>query len=403
MSTLKFVEITEAKYRSFWNKSDQKCFLSAPEISCLRDDYKVLFYGVEKEGKIVAAAMIRGTKNSFGYNFYSPRGILVDYSDKKLLNFFVSNLKETLKNMGGYVFRIDPNVEFVERDIDGNIVEGGYNNEKCVENLKENGFSAVKYVEGVSQITWEFVLPVKGKTEEEILSNMKSNSKRRLKQALTYGIKIKDLKREGLGEFFDVLRDTASRKDFNARDLAYFEKMYDLYGDKIQFVSAVICPKEALEKLQKDKEEIVASEPKTIRERKDKEDAIKSIDVRIGKIEEILADADSDEITLSSGMFFTDQPEILHLFGGNVGKYIKLDGQYILQWEMIRRALHGGYQRYNFYGIPENINTHPENYGVYEFKRGFGGKVIQLIGEFEMPLSYKYSILRAIRKIKKLF
>lgn len=403
---MKFREITEAEYRKYWNKSTEKNFLSAPEMAGLKTERKTFYYGVFKDEKVVAAAMIFGTKKPLGgMEFYAPRGFLGDYCDKKLIDFFVANLKKELGKMGGYVLRIEPNVEYFERDIDGEKVDGGYDNQKAVDNLLENGFRKVKYVEGISQITWEFVLPVKGKTRDDILNNMKNNTKRRFRQASTLGIEIKDLKRDEIKEFYDVLCQTADRKNFKTRDLAYFERMYDLFHDRgeVQFVSAVINPKKCIKKLEEQKKAILAEKPKTIREEHDHNDAIKSVEARIRRVKEAFSDTKEEVVTLSSGMFFTMQPEILHLAGGNVGKYMKLDGQYILQMEMIGRAIDGGYDRYNFYGIPENIDTHPENYGVYEFKRGFSGKVVQLIGEFELPLSsFRYSLVKVLNKIRKI-
>ena len=56
--------------------------------------------------------------------------------------------------------------------------------------------------------------------------------------------------------------------------------------------------------------------------------------------------------------------------------------------------------KHNFYGIPENINEHPDNYGIYEFKKGFNGYVEELIGEYELPLSFHYYIFKLLHKIR---
>ena len=78
-----FTEITESEYREFWEGYDNRCFLSAPEISHLRNDAKVFFLGVksssESSAKLLAAVMVRGTLRHFGkYDYYAPRGMLVD-------------------------------------------------------------------------------------------------------------------------------------------------------------------------------------------------------------------------------------------------------------------------------------------------------------------------------------
>lgn len=431
---MEFCEISEEEYRGFWKGNEQRNFLSSADILRLSNFDKKFFFAAKKEGKVVMAALVRGIRRKFGvFDFYVPMGPIGDYKDFATLDFFLKSLKRRLLRERGFRLRIDPNIEKIERDVDGNVVSGGRNNENIVRHLMEIGFARRPYVEGISQVTWQFVMPLrksktgadfvcsekgkceakggtdfvcskKGKCEvsdgeflsdEEILAGMKGNTRRRLKQALELGMKVRYLKREELPEFVKIMKDTAERKSFEARDEEYFYKMYDAFGSDIAFVSVTINPAETYKKLLKKKEEIEKFQGGTIRERQDNEDAKRSIETRIGRFEEIFSRSDltlSDgktllkEITLCSGMFMLGQDEIIHLFGGNDSRYLKLDAQYVLQWEMIRKARDEGYSRYNFYGIPENVNEHPEGYSLYEFKRGFGGVVWERIGEYATKL-----------------
>lgn len=381
-------EISREEYREIWEKSPQKNFLNSPEMIEIGGS-KHLYFQFFKDGKSVGAAGIRGTKNRVGlYDYYAPRGILTDFHDGEILCDIGVEMKKALRRLRGVKMRMEPMVVRQERDIDGKIVPEGENNSDVVENLKRAGFSQVPYREGVSQIKWQFVLTVKGKSEEEILAGMKGNTRRRLKQALSLGMKIKELNREELPEFLKILNSTAERKNFSARDLNYFQKVYDALVDKsgVKFLSVVINPSESMKILCDIKKTLVESETKTKREEQDKRDALISVDARIKRLDEMFPEMENREITLSSGMFFTMKPEILHLSGGNDGRYQKLDAQYVLQWEVIKMAREQGYDRYNFYGIKENVDTEPD--GVYEFKRGFGGVVEELVGEWEMKLLF---------------
>ena len=63
---------------------------------------------------------------------------------------------------------------------------------------------------------------------------------------------------------------------------------------------------------------------------------------------------------------------------------------------MLLHALNKGYSRYNFYGTfgirgPGRGTGH----GGYEFKKGFGGEVVQLLGDFVMPVNRPASLLQA--------
>ena len=69
---------------------------------------------------------------------------------------------------------------------------------------------------------------------------------------------------------------------------------------------------------------------------------------------------------------------------------------------MIKYAIENGFDKYNFYGIPADINTKPENYGLYEFKKGFttdeSGRVVELLGTYEKRLSAIYPLIKVLGK-----
>ena len=94
------------------------------------------------------------------------------------------------------------------------------------------------------------------------------------------------------------------------------------------------------------------------------------------------------------------QPEIIYLSSGNYQKYMNFNSQYLIQWDMIKYGISQGFTKHNFYGIPANINEKPKDYGIYEFKRGFNGYVEELIGEFELPISWHYYLFKFIHKIR---
>ena len=179
--------------------------------------------------------------------------------------------------------------------------------------------------------------------------------------------------------------------------------MFDLFSrnKEIAFVSVFINPKKSLDSLRALLEAAKLETPTTKREKQDHDDRLRSLTARIEKLKTTFPTIKDEVITLSSGMFMTWQPEIVHVFGGNSVEYFKLDGQYVLQWEMIRRTLHEGFDRYNFYGIPVGLNESSPYYGVYEFKRGFGGNVEELIGELEIPLSPLYSLSKIKKTLKR--
>ncbi len=407
---MKFQEITEKEYRNFWENHPLKTFLSAPEISKLREKsgWETLYVGIKKDKKLIAASMILGHKRHFNkYEFYSPRGFLMDFKDTELVTFFTKELKNYLKDKKGYVLRIDPYIIFKERDIDGNIVEKGEDNSEIVNNLLKLGYKKLS-IEEKEQVGWMFSLNLEGKTEEQILKEMKANTRNQIHKTEKFGITVNEINYDELERFQNIMEETGARKGFAVRKLSYFQEMYKLFHDKNEvkfFITEINLKKyiKGLEKEKKEKEDKIDSltEAKyNDGQKKGLNLQIEAINKRIKESNEIIEKVGKDTITLSGSMFMLIKPEIIYLSSGNYEEYMKFNSQYLIQWELIKYGIENGFKKHNFYGIPENINKHPKDYGIYEFKRGFNGYVEELIGEYELPLSWHYNLFKLIKKIK---
>ena len=407
---MKFQEITEKEYRDFWENHPLKTFLSAPEISKLRQksNWDTYYVGVKEKKKIIAATMLLAHKRHFNkYEFYSPRGYLLDFKNQELVNFFTEELKKYIKDKNGYVLRIDPYVIYKQRDIDGNIVEDGENNEKVVENLLNLGFQKIE-VPNKEQVGWMFSLYLEGKTEEQILKEMKPNTRNQIRKTEKFGISVNEIGYDELDRFQSIMEETSKRKGFANRKLEYYQEMYKLFHDKneVKFFITELNLKNYIKGLE---EERIEKENKinSLTDAKYNDGAkknltneIASIDKRIAESKEIIEKNGSDIITLSGSMFILIKPEVIYLSSGNYEEYMKFNSQYLIQWELIKYGIENGFKKHNFYGIPENINTHPKDYGIYEFKRGFNGYVEELIGEFALPITWHYKLFDIIHKLK---
>lgn len=408
---MQFREISEEKYRKFWENHPLKSFLSSPEIGKLRESngWDVYFVGVEKDKKLVAATMLVSHKRHFGkYEFYAPRGILVDFYDKGLVRYFVLEIKNFIKTHHGYIFRMDPYLIYKERDIDGNVVEGGVDNSSVVLDLEHLGFKKVS-IPNMEQVGWMFSLPLEGKSEEDILKEMKSGTRNKIRKTEKFGITVNELGYDELDRFQNIMVETGERKNFAVRDVSYFKKMYELFHDKgeVKYYVTELDLVKYEEKLKDDRKksveklESLSAAKYNEGQKKNLENEIASFDKRIKEAEDIRNKKKTDVITLSGSMFMIIQPEIIYLSSGNYEEFLKFDSQYLIQWKMIQYGIKHGFKKHNFYGIPANINTHPKDYGIYEFKRGFNGIVEELIGEFELPITWHYYLMKFIHKIKK--
>ena len=157
--------------------------------------------------------------------------------------------------------------------------------------------------------------------------------------------------------------------------------------------------KEILNKMEKD---MIGAKLKSQKEASDK---------RLIKLENELKEAEEFQKNYPEGkdiaclLSMWNGEEFLTLTSGSLEKYRKFTPKYAMYDAHIKDAYKNGYKACNFYGISGNFEK--ENnplYGVYEFKRGFGGNVIEYIGEFTLPITKFnkfYNFLRGIKRMIK--
>lgn len=399
-----FTELTENEFTLYADSHPQKSFFQTKEIASLRNSngWDYYYVGLKEEDKIIAATLLLRKKRRFGYyEFYAPRGFLCNYNNESILKCFTENIKEYIKQKKGYVFRIEPYICLKERDIDGNVVENGENNEDVINSLKKLGY---KYKIDSEQVKWMFALDIENKDEEIVFKNMRQNTKRFIKSAEKNCVEIRELTRDELPLFKEVMESTSARRNFEDRPLKYYENMYDLFHEKdyIKYLVAEINLKKLSTHIQ---EEYKATEEKIAIYSQDKKhegklkDALilkESLSKKINEVKTYLQK--SDKLVTSVASFILYGDEVIYLSGGSYKEYMHYSTQYLLQWTMIKYGIEHQYKRYNFYGISGNFDRNDSLYGIYDFKKGFGGYVIENIGTFELPIRKIYYVHKFLAK-----
>lgn len=406
---MNFTILTEEEFEKFSKESPYRTFMQTKEIASLRqtNGWKHYYVGLKEEEKVIAATLLVAKKRYFNhYEFYAPRGPLLDFNNKEVVTTFIRELKRFIKLKKGYCLRIDPYLSYQERDGAGEIVPGGKNNQKVVSLIKNLGFRKVP-LEKQEQVSFMYVLDLENKTEADILKNMKPNTRNTIRKTMKHGIEIEELTEKELPEFYRIMEETAKRKGFDVRDLAYFETMYRLFKPKeeIKYLVTRLHLPNHIKELEKEKEKLKQDYEKLSEaayndgKRKALTSSIKGVEKKIALAENFRKKG-KDCITLSGSMFVMTDPEIIYLSSGNYEEYLVYNSQYLIQWTMLQYALSHGYKRYNFYGIPSTFDKNDKDYGIYEFKTGFNGYVEELIGEYVLPLSIIYTLIHLLQKAK---
>ena len=94
--------------------------------------------------------------------------------------------------------------------------------------------------------------------------------------------------------------------------------------------------------------------------------------------------------------------EYLTLSSGILEEYRSFMPKYAMYDEHVKDALKGKYKWVDFYGITGCFYKNDKYYGIYEFKKGFNGNVVELVGQFEKKISSFYTVYAFLKKIRKL-
>ncbi len=401
-------ELTEKEFQEFSKTSPSRNFMETVEIGHLRkaNEWTVNYLGIRKNKEIIAATLLLSKKRHFNkYEFYALRGPLLDYNNKQLVNTFLSALKEYVKKHNGYCLRLDPYLPLRRFDGKNNNLDLTYKPDIMLKVLASLGFKKAEQEEQVSSM---YVLDLVGKSESDILKEMKANTRNCIRKTIKNGIEVVELKKDELQEFYDVMIETGKRKDFDVRDISYYENMYDLFAKngEIKYLVTRLNLDKYVELLENEirenetKKQKLSASSCNDGKRKEFEVTIKSLKKRIDIAKMQRKEANKSVITLAGSMFVMTNPEIVYLSSGNYEKYMMYNSQYLIQWEIIKYAIANNFERYNFYGTP-TTNKKDITYGIYEFKAGFNGFMEQLIGEYVVATSPVYYLINLIHKIKK--
>lgn len=413
---MEFKIITEKEFKTFAEIHDQESFMQTVELGNLKKELgnKVHYLGVIKNKKIIAATLLLEENSVLQKKtFYAPRGFLIDYNDMELLTFFTNNIKKFIKEKKGFMLTIDPNVIYQIRTSDGDIIEEETKNDTLIDNLKTLGykhFGFNKYLEAL-QVRWEYRLEL-NKPYEEIKANFSKSTRKNIDACYKKGLLVRRGKIEDLPTMSEIFECTSKRKDFFYRSLEYYQKMYKHMKDLMTIYIAYLDPNIYLEHT----ENMLKEEEKNNKQIEEKmknscvgqklKNQKETSDKLIEKYKEELEKAKRFKKENPNGkdvgvlLSMKSGNEYLTLSSGVLEEYKNFTPKYAMYDYHIKDAYEMGYKYIDFYGITGDFDKNNKYYGIYEFKKGFNGNVVELVGQFSLKVTNFYNIYMILKKIK---
>ena len=398
INELKFTILSDVEFDKFaknhpLNNFFQSIYMKELLVSLNREVYLLGLKDINNN--IICATLLAKTSKILNkYTYEALKGYLIDYSNSKLVKYFTDEIIKFIKSKKGFRLIIDPYILSKEKDINGKYIKDGIDNTYVINYLKEYGFRDINN----NQVKLTFVLNT-NKDFNIIFNEMKPNTRNIINKTLNkYKLLVEELSYNKLYIFKQITNDTCLRKNFKDRDLSYYQKIYKAFKDKIKVLICKLDLNIYLDELIKEKESI-NNKLNTNNDKKKKQLNKELININ-KKINEIrVLKQDNNYLILSGAMFIIYGDEVVYLFSGSYEKFMKFNGQYRLQYEMIKYACLNNFKRYNFYGI-KSCDTRD---GIYEFKKGFNGYVEELLGAYEIGISFPYKVYKLLSNLKKIF
>lgn len=184
--------------------------------------------------------------------------------------------------------------------------------------------------------------------DDTIMSRMNQGTRRKIRKSLKSDITYYEGARADVRDFNQLMQETGDRNEFGVHSNAYYEMVYDLF---------------------------------------------------IPKYGSLLM-AKHEDTPLVGIMVFALGDTAWYLYGASSREKANLNATYGIQWQAIQWAKARGCQYYDLWGIPDEDEAVLESefqvrseglWGVYGFKRGWGGGVIRSLGTWDKvfnPLIY---------------
>ena len=411
-----FAILNEQEYSTFYASHPLRNFMNAPEAMKQKalGSIPYEYAGVRENGMLLCATPLCYFPFMKVFRMcYAQRGFLADYTDRETLAFFSSSLKQYLKKKRVVYLLADPNVLYRERDIDGELVENGFDNSYVLDAMTEAGFTHQGFSRNYgtfAMVNWMFSLYLNGKDEDTVLKEMHQQTRWSLNRTLKQGIQVRELGEDELDIFLNMEEATAKRRGFEMRDRNFYRNQYKAYGEHARLLLAyldldVFDASNAKEYVQitaniQENDAKLAETPGSKKYTKKQKVLQEALDLNAKKQQESseLRAAYGSVLNMAASWFMVYDNEITYLYSAADDTFRRYYAPYAVQWHMIRYALEHHIPRYNFYGISGDFREEAEDYGVYEFKRGFGGQTEELVGDFILPVKpFLYSLYRRLR------
>lgn len=361
-------------------------------------NHEVQYWGFIENGTLKATALLLIKHQTGITSFYIPLGPCVDYENEELTRLFLQQLITQAEVQKADFLRIDPNVLRMEKDIQGNPIEDGKNNEMITTRIKQLGFRHKGYGYAYNgSWTNRFTLLVDlSSPMDDIVKHYSKARQNSLRRHAVIGVSTQVGNSDSLQDLCNFECQLAQIQGFKPHSQEFFQRILDSFKQHaVLYVTSI----DLNQMIQGIRQEINSG-----KYNKDKE-ALQSKLAELSKAETLMSTYGNTP-TIAAGLFLrlNNQCWDCYTYNHKDFNFIKAV-DHLHRFAMEDMKNHGviWYDMCGFSGVCDKSDPY---YGLYDYKRSFGSQYTERIGEFDYvfhPLKFKSwkkadHYLRALRR-----
>ena len=395
---MELIELEKEEYEGFVKTNKYKShFLQSyswGEFSKEKKNLIPYYVGLVDNGEILGTALLLQKKLPLGYSyFYSPRGFVIDFLDKDLLNTFSKEVIKFIKKKKAVFLKIDPDIIRNKYNyLDEELLTS--NSNEIFDNIISLGFRHLGFTKNFETMQPRYTFRIDLNQDiNTIFDHFSKTTKQRIKKAQKLGCEVKIGDSNDIETFYHLMTLTEDRKDFVSYSKDYYEKQYEMLskdGMATLFLGK-INTKKVVNNLSDDlrrtimeidgidKENLSKSKKNKLNELvKEKENLTNEI-AKYKKYNEEYG----DEIILNAHMIISYGNKAWVLYAGNHNILTESYANYLTYYEHIKYFKNKGIEIYDQFGTIGDLSKDNPRLGLHEFKKKFGGDYVEFLGEFD--------------------
>lgn len=387
---MKFLtDINNEKYTEFIKSHKHGNMMQAIEWSAIKNTWGAVRVAVsDDEDNIIATAQVLTRKGLW----YVPRGPILDYNNKELLGFFLTNLKKFAKTKQAKLVKLDiPIAVKDEKLANFKDVDVDRSNDELIKTFKSYGYNHKGFSLDMSS-TIQPRFNTVTKLEQPVPDLFSKDTRRLIRDADKKFVEVRRCGKENLDDFLFALACTEKRKNISLRGREYFENLLDTFGDNALLYISYINVEKALkechnrkENLEKEIEELGEKSPKKKRTLEEQVAGTEKLIALFNGLE--IEDKSKDQvISAAITIAYGNHAEII--YAGMNEDFAKLPAQYKVFSDTMKKAQEIGISEVSMGGIEGSLND-----SLLGFKSKFSPNIIEYYGEFDLVISHVFNLM----------